>query len=671
VWGQENKLWVFDNGDGTYSAVGLGNSVAYRTSYNPNAESLFLRMSPRPDDERKALISSTIDDLQTYNLWDSLDVFYMFAANSAYNGLLNWKGRYSNAEAFNSDFRVDTGFFSTGTNEYINTNYNAFTFNGSYQLNNAGYYTYLWDNPSVGTSAAFVGVGDGVSNISAQLNRSLLWRFNFINDNTSNSISGLGGADGNYSYGMFSVSRFSDTAYLGFENYNVSDTISANTTSIPNQNIYLQAFNDSGTPSSYKNADFRFFAAGASFDSVENDILQNIVSSYLSGVGDIPLTNSQPFQTTYIDYLESGFIPYRPDLRIIAQRGNISLLTDDDSTVFISENNGKWYARKITIPNTNKLSTAIIFDNGKIVLSAIDHRMWVSSNNFETFTTTNIKRSDGTDYPYHTPVNPTYPGDYLFSLQKNYYEIGGEWICVFGNYTNVYEGASPVNIYYMRESDNHVYIAYEFGQNLSYRDDGSPSGGLTGNLLGDANNDSLFTRHIHSMAYLASQDEYYICTGDVASQIMWLKGTNVGNNWQFEQIIRGDTSACRYKATFDIIGDTIILCSDCTADTDFGIFNIHYTELADTNNHVLKYDYGGIITMNGINNNEVMTSKNPEQRTVITSNDNGNTYNESTLSEFTFGQDFIYNLGIDDNGYWVLKQKDTHTGETVRIKIKQ
>jgi hypothetical protein len=28
MWGQENnKLWVFDNGDGTYSAVGLGNSV--------------------------------------------------------------------------------------------------------------------------------------------------------------------------------------------------------------------------------------------------------------------------------------------------------------------------------------------------------------------------------------------------------------------------------------------------------------------------------------------------------------------------------------------------------------------------------------------------------------------------------------------------------------------
>ena len=48
---------------------------------------------------------------------------------------------------------------------------------------------------------------------------------------------------------------------------------------------------------------------------------------------------------------------------------------------------------------------------------------------------------------------------------------------VWGNYCNVRGGASPVNIYYSTDSGQTVKIAYAFGQNPHYRDNGTAGAG--------------------------------------------------------------------------------------------------------------------------------------------------------------------------------------------------
>ena len=56
-------------------------------------------------------------------------------------------------------------------------------------------------------------------------------------------------------------------------------------------------------------------------------------------------------------------------------------------------------------------------------------------------------------------------------------------------------------------------IAYAFGQNPHFRDDGSAGGGKTGTLLGNPDN-PVICRHIHTVAYNPAENAFYACTGD-------------------------------------------------------------------------------------------------------------------------------------------------------------
>jgi hypothetical protein len=96
-----------------------------------------------------------------------------------------------------------------------------------------------------------------------------------------------------------------------------------------------------------------------------------------------------------------------------------------------------------------------------------------------------VKDADGSDYIPHTPKNPSRPGWYFHSLTGvNSWEVNGKEMLVWGNYCNVIGGATPVNIYYSTDNGRTVKIAYSFGQNPFFRDNGSGGGGKTGTVLG-------------------------------------------------------------------------------------------------------------------------------------------------------------------------------------------
>ena len=74
-------------------------------------------------------------------------------------------------------------------------------------------------------------------------------------------------------------------------------------------------------------------------------------------------------------------------------------------------------------------------------------------------------------------------------------------------------GATPVNIYYSTDNGHTVKIAYSFGQNPRFRDNGSGCGGTTGTTLGDAAN-PVICRHLHCVAYNPADHAVYACAGD-------------------------------------------------------------------------------------------------------------------------------------------------------------
>ena len=223
-----------------------------------------------------------------------------------------------------------------------------------------------------------------------------------------------------------------------------------------------------------------------------------------------------------------------------------------DGKVFLSEDNGHSWPHSATFPDTRHILFSCIMKNGNILFSTLT-KLYLSTDNLKTYRQVTVKNIDGSDYVPHTPKNPDRPGWYFHSLSgENTWDVNGTEMLVWGNYCNVIGGATPVNIYYSTDSGRTVKIAYSFGQNLSFRDNGSEGGGTTGTLLGNADN-SVICRHVHCVAYNPVENAFYACTGDhtrtQSHECHWLRGTyDAGRDQWHWKVILSVPANSRFKS---------------------------------------------------------------------------------------------------------------------------
>jgi hypothetical protein len=138
-----------------------------------------------------------------------------------------------------------------------------------------------------------------------------------------------------------------------------------------------------------------------------------------------------------------------------------------------------------------------IFDNDKIVFATNKNKVYTTTFALSSITEITPTKN-GKPYIIHTPAKAFYPGEYfkfLGAKNKQYLNDGRE-IFVWGNYGNVWGGANPVVIWY--SFGDEIKVAYEYGQNPYYRDNGTFVSGQTGQLLGDPNA-TIITRHSHGV----------------------------------------------------------------------------------------------------------------------------------------------------------------------------
>jgi hypothetical protein len=197
---------------------------------------------------------------------------------------------------------------------------------------------------------------------------------------------------------------------------------------------------------------------------------------------------------------------------IDSQRAN-KAFGREEKTLALSEDNGRTWPHRLAFPDAPRITFSHILNNGN-VLFATGTKLYLSTDNLKTYQRITVKDAKGADYRPHTPQNPDNPGWYFHTLSGVLsWDIGGKEMLVWGNYCNVLGGAAPVNIYYSTDNGQSVKIAYAFGQNPNFRDDGSPGGSTTGALLGNPDN-PVIARHIHCVAYNPVEDAFYACTGD-------------------------------------------------------------------------------------------------------------------------------------------------------------
>ncbi|MDD4267128.1 MAG: hypothetical protein PHO07_15940 [Pirellulales bacterium] len=327
-----------------------------------------------------------------------------------------------------------------------------------------------------------------------------------------------------------------------------------------------------------------------------------------------------------------------------SQRGNRAFGFSDER-VYLSEDNGRTWGPGIAFPGARQITFSCILKGGNIVFGA-GSRLYVSTDNLKTYKPVKLKDAKGADYTPHTPQNPENPGRYFETLTGvNTWDVGGVEMLVWGNYCNVRGGATPANIYYSTDGGETVKIAYAFGQNPHYRDNGSPGGGPTGTLLGDPDN-PVICRHIHCVAYNPAEDAFYACTGDMERpegfECHWLRGTYDAKQdlWQWKVIV-SERLNTRYKCGgINFVDGKVYWISDANGPKphDRGIFCCDPADIPNPDKHTMlfnpQYECANMIIEDGVILAGHYATASPFNTGIIISPDMGKTWAEYDLKEF-------------------------------------
>lgn len=119
--GEDNDTIYYDPSNPPQ--VYKGGVVMVSEKYNNAAKLLFSRMDGLTIPFKEA-VSQWYDTIQAYNIDDSLDCRYYFAANNSTNALLDWFNSSRTATLVNTPtFTANEGILTNGTSSYIRINY--------------------------------------------------------------------------------------------------------------------------------------------------------------------------------------------------------------------------------------------------------------------------------------------------------------------------------------------------------------------------------------------------------------------------------------------------------------------------------------------------------------------------------------------------------------------
>jgi len=343
--------------------------------------------------------------------------------------------------------------------------------------------------------------------------------------------------------------------------------------------------------------------------------------------------------TDHFWYRKPPKVPY-----IDSQNKNMAFSFTDNEILLSNDNSHTWHYRK-NFSDAKNITFSHIFNNGE-VLFATRERLYLCTKKLKSYNEIIVKDTDNSDYLPHTPKNPDNPGWYFHTLTGNdSWIINGKEMLVWGNYGNVIGGATPLNIYYSVDNGRTVKIAYSFGENPYFSDNGSSGGGAGGTLLGNSNN-PIICRHIHSVAYNPAEDAFYACTGDgnrpKGWECHWLRGKYdaAKDDWSWQVIITESLNS-RYKAGgINFVDGQMYWISDANGPEpyDRGIFRCHPADIANPKSHTLlfnpKYESGTMIIEDRVILATHVAVASPFTLGFIISPDLGKSWFEYDIKEF-------------------------------------
>jgi len=378
---------------------------------------------------------------------------------------------------------------------------------------------------------------------------------------------------------------------------------------------------------------------------------RQFVGTSAIGMSGLLLSNSSGFpsfnssacsidpSTEHFWYRKPQNIPF-----VDSQNKNMAFAFTESEILFSDDNSHTWLHRR-TFLAAKEITFSHIFNNGT-VLFATRQKLYLCDKKLESCREVIVQDGDGQDYLPHIPKDPNNPGWYFHTVAGiTSWVVDGKEMLVWGNYANVKGGASPINIYYSTDNGKTVKIAYSFGQNPHFTDDGSPGGGQGGKVLGSPKN-AIICRHVHSVSYNPAEDAFYACTGDgdrpEGRECHWLRGKyySADDQWSWEVIIT-DSLNSRYKAGgLNFVDGQVYWISDANGPEphDRGIFRCSPEHISDPKRHTLlfnpKYETTRMTIDDGVILAALPAVASPFSLGIVFSPDLGKTWFQYDIKEF-------------------------------------
>ena len=350
----------------------------------------------------------------------------------------------------------------------------------------------------------------------------------------------------------------------------------------------------------------------------------------------------QEVSGTYIDYKYYGLnrlsISAIKENYVFAHKRH-PIAADSRNSIYYSTNGGVSF-KPANLTIDNDIEVALIFDNGGVIFGTKD-ALYYSSNNLSSFAAINVKNTDGSAFVPSVTGNNYRPISYPLEFNVN-----GVKTFLWGNYTNLSEGNSEVNIWKATD-DGEVKAIYKFGQNPGY---GS---------LGDSAN-PILCRHVHHVYYDEESGVVYIATGDdvqlVTRECHILVAHIDGTSGNIVVDANYESKADGYYKVSAVIsqGDYLYLVQDCTGTlTINGIHKLLKSDLGNPASWVKTYDTTyplvGFVLSNG------MTIITIASNQIAVDNAFGATANTETLSVIDSTYTVHPTSFVTKDGYYLLK----------------
>ena len=463
-----------------FFATSISTTPTSTSTYEAEAVALFAEFTNTYTTDEKDSINQLIIDLKSSGVWDKTDHLFIGAMSGAEEQLLDWKnptnvltkGAENVTEVPYRGLAPQTGYYSTNSNPTTDSNIS---------LDSAFISFKAFQGYKVPHGSYFFGIEEEAT-------------FRLKHYVTSNSPAYAINFLSSTPYYVAMDMEYNDTVVFSREN----DTVScyakgvtilskANTrTSLPNGDVKIGgviAENGQSNPNYIQH-----LAWGSGLTVAEAQTLTTLIDDFCN------------VQSALSPYLQtSNYKVYTFDHDFKAVLGEKCLYNDKDK-IYTSNDLGKTVRAEANFDlySLGFIEMCKIFDNEKVIFATSENKIYKTTLDLTTVTEIFPQYADGSPYTLHTPINPTHGGNYFKYLgidNKTYLNDGRE-IFVYNNYANVWEGASPVFVWY--SFGDELKVAFEFGQNPYLTDTGIFIPSLNGNLLGDASQ-SIMTRHGHGV----------------------------------------------------------------------------------------------------------------------------------------------------------------------------